>query len=108
MINQISHHEFYGSNSDLGLDGLPENIGYRDTGCEVFPSCLRCPLPQCKYDDPIWYQQYRRQGRDQLILAAFDDDGATVTQVAELFRLSPRTVQRALRRRRLPEVAMSA
>jgi hypothetical protein len=104
----LNHQQFYGQNNDFGIDGLPENIGYRDTGCEVFPSCLNCPLPQCKYDDPVWYQRYRRHGRDQLILAALSDDGATVTQVAEFFKLSPRTIQRALRRWRLPEMAMSA
>ena len=30
--------------------GYPEDMDYRDTGCEVSPSCLRCPLPQCKHD----------------------------------------------------------
>lgn len=33
-------------------DGLPENTRYRDDGCNLSPSCLRCPLPQCKYDPP--------------------------------------------------------
>ena len=23
---------------------------YKDTGCELFSACLRCPLPRCKYD----------------------------------------------------------
>ena len=89
------------------MDSLPELMSYQDTGCEVSPSCLSCPLPQCKYDDPVWYQQYRRQGRDHLILSAFTDDGATVLQLAERFQLSPRTIHRALHRSRLP-VAMSA
>ena len=26
---------------------------YRDTGCELAPACLSCPLPQCKYDMPF-------------------------------------------------------
>lgn len=89
------------------VDGLPEQMSYQDNGCEVSSSCLRCPLPQCKYDDPAWYQQYRRQGRDQLILAAHTNDGATVFELAERFQLSPRTIHRALNRSRFP-VAMSA
>ena len=89
------------------VDALPEFFPYRDEGCEVAPSCLRCPLPQCKYDDPAWYQQYRRQGRDQLILSAHNNDGATVFELAQRFQLSPRTIHRALHRSHLP-VAMSA
>ena len=34
------------------LELLPERYPYRDEGCEVSPSCLKCPLPQCKYDEP--------------------------------------------------------
>ena len=89
------------------IDGLPENMSYRDTGCEVSASCLTCPLPQCKYDDPLWYQQYRRQGRDQLILAAHKGEGANVFDLAQRFELSPRTIHRALRRLRMP-ATMSA
>ena len=29
-----------------------EYTTYKDTGCEVSSSCLRCPLPMCKYDTP--------------------------------------------------------
>lgn len=31
---------------------LPEDAIYRDTGCRISPSCLRCPLPRCIYDEP--------------------------------------------------------
>ena len=37
------------------LDAMPEFYHYEDTGCEVSSSCLDCPLPQCKYDDPAWF-----------------------------------------------------
>lgn len=30
---------------------LPEHTVYVDTGCEVAPWCLECPLPRCKYED---------------------------------------------------------
>ena len=26
---------------------------YSDDGCEYSSSCLRCPLPRCRYDDPV-------------------------------------------------------
>lgn len=37
-------------------DRLPEQLHYRDDGCNEPPyfatSCLKCPLPQCRYDLP--------------------------------------------------------
>ena len=90
------------------IDALPESASYPDTGCEVSPSCLRCPLPQCKYDDPIWYQQYRRQGRDRQVMAVHRAEGATVLQHAQRFGLSQRTIHRALRRAQLSPVLAEA
>ena len=37
-------------------DSLPEHARYKDTGCELSPSCLRCPLVRCQYDArPLGY-----------------------------------------------------
>ena len=33
-------------------DALPEHTRYRDDGCDLFTSCLTCPLPRCRYDVP--------------------------------------------------------
>ena len=30
---------------------LPEEVVYRDTGCDVHHACLSCPLPVCKYEE---------------------------------------------------------
>ena len=43
--------------SKTPVDTVPEFYHYEDTGCEVSRSCLNCPLPRCKYDDPIWFQR---------------------------------------------------
>ena len=83
------------------LDGLPELMHFADTGCEVSSSCLTCPLPQCKYDDPAWYQAYKRAGRDSEMLTALDD-GLSIFEVATRLSVSPRTVHRALKRSRAP------
>ena len=88
------------------LDGLPEQMHFADTGCEVSVSCLICPLPQCKFDDPAWYQAYRRQGRDLELLEAYRGEGLSVFEVAKRFDVSPRTVHRALRRVEAPAVAV--
>ena len=81
------------------LDTLPENLHYNDTGCEASAYCLECPLPKCKYDDPSWYHQFKQESRDEAILNTYAK-GATVFEVAEYFRVSSRTIHRALRRGR--------
>lgn len=85
------------------LDELPEQSPYRDDGCEVSPSCLRCPLPQCKYDDPGWFQRQKRDERDREVMAILRRGGLSVAQVAARFDLSQRTVFRILRRMAMDE-----
>ena len=89
------------------MDPLPELYTYEDTGCEVSPSCLSCPLPQCKYDDPGWFQRYRRFSRDMNVLTVMQREGLTVEETAERFSVTVRTVFRAMRRCRevMPEMA---
>jgi hypothetical protein len=82
---------------------MPELMHYADTGCEVCPSCLRCPLPQCKYDDPIAYHRWKARARDAEIVAARRT--LPVSAVATLFTLSPRTIHRALLRARATGLA---
>ncbi len=92
----------YRSRHDPLLDGLPEQVHYADTGCEASASCLSCTLPQCKFDNPAWYQAYRRQGRDLELQKAYESEKLSVFQVAKRFHVSPRTVHRALRRAQEP------
>ena len=44
------------SEEPIREDALPEGsaylVGGMDDGCEVSLSCLSCPLPLCKFDDP--------------------------------------------------------
>ena len=41
--------------------------GEDDTGCEDgrFPSCLECPLPECRHDREEWTREERRGRYDQ-------------------------------------------
>lgn len=98
----------YGTTSrrrhEPAIDGLPEHQHYRDTGCEASPSCLDCPLPQCKFDNPAWYQKYRKRGRDEQICEAYTQ-GLTIFEVAHRFDVSTRTIHRALARLRQPTAA---
>lgn len=79
------------------LDRLPEFTSYGDAGCDLHSSCLMCPLPQCRYDDPGWIQREERQQRDVAILEARLSESLRVPQLADRFGVSTRTVHRILR-----------
>ncbi|MBI2872962.1 MAG: hypothetical protein HYY00_07240 [Chloroflexi bacterium] len=78
------------------VDALPEYFTYRDDGCEVSPSCLGCPLPRCKYDDPGGFYREQRRERDREVLSFRGRTGASVVQLARRFGVSTRTIQRIL------------
>ena len=80
------------------VDAVPEFYQYEDTGCEVSPSCLHCPLPRCKYDDPIWYQKHRRLAKDLKVLTIMQLEDLTVEEAAERFSVAVRTIFRIMRR----------
>lgn len=79
-------------------DGLPEEQEYRDVGCEVSPSCLRCPLPQCRYDVPGGLRQILNEARDAEVARLRFQEGVPVNEIAARFGLSRRTVFRILSR----------
>lgn len=81
-------------------DALPEHVAYRDNGCDLYASCLRCPLPQCRYEVNGGATTMLRLGRDESILAAAKRDGTTVDELAAMFGLSRRTIFRVLERHR--------
>ena len=84
--------------ADALIDTVPERYPYRDEGCEVSPSCLRCPLPQCKYDDPGWLQRQKRKERAKEVVAALMQSDLSVPEAAARFELSQRTIFRILSR----------
>ena len=77
--------------------GLPENYDYTDTGCDLAPSCLECPLALCKYDDPNWGRRNRTIMRDQEIVR-LRGQGLKVSQIAKIVKTSERTVYRIAQR----------
>lgn len=76
-------------------DALPEEIHYRDDGCDIHPQCLTCPLPRCRYDEPGGVRAMLNSYRDRQI-AALRREGAPVDQIAQRYNLSRRTVFRVL------------
>lgn len=80
------------------LDRVPELTAYRDTGCDLHPSCLVCPLAQCRYDDPGWLHREKRVQRDQEIIQARSLENIPIADLANRFGLSTRTVHRIIER----------
>ena len=79
-------------------DQTPEYYHYEDTGCEVAPSCLSCPLPQCKYDDPVWFQRHRRLARDLKVWSTMQSERLTADEAAQRFSVTVRTIFRITHR----------
>jgi hypothetical protein len=76
-------------------DALPEEIQYRDDGCDIHPRCLTCPLPRCRYDEPGGARAMLNAFRDERI-AELRREGAPVDEIADRYGLSRRTVFRIL------------
>ena len=78
------------------LDLLPDEINWRDEGCEVFQACLSCPLPRCVEEEPRGQQRLRIAARNKRMVE-LRQSGKSVRGIAGLFGVSRRTVERALR-----------
>jgi hypothetical protein len=74
----------------------PEFCHYRDEGCEYATSCLACPFPQCLYDEPRGRQRWLKDRRNKEIKKLFSS-GWKINELALLFGVSQRTIQRALK-----------
>jgi hypothetical protein len=81
------------------LDLLPEYCRYQDDGCEFADSCLNCPFPDCIYAQPGGRQQWLKSLRDREVLK-LHSQGKGVKELAEMFGVSQRTIQRILKRDR--------
>lgn len=77
---------------------MPNLLGefdhYLDTGCEVSPACLSCPLPECKHDNPVAHAAYMQQQRDIEMVAEIERDGLSGVQAGLRFGITSRTVFR--------------
>ena len=73
----------------------PEYCRYKDEGCEYARACLDCPFPQCLYDEPRGRQRWLKELRNREINRLFET-GRKVRELAVMFDVSDRTVQRAV------------
>ena len=79
-------------------DHLPDYSDYRDEGCDLFASCLKCPLPRCRHDKQPQGRRASRSLRDMEILKQHNSAGKSAAELAKEFAVSKRTIQRIIRR----------
>ena len=77
-------------------DLLPEEFPYKDKGCELFHSCLECPFPYCYREEPWGKERFLKSTRARRMLG-LKQAGKSVREIARIFEVSPRTVQRWLK-----------
>lgn len=76
----------------------PEYSGYRDQGCALSHSCLKCPLPRCRHDAQADGRQNSKGVRNREILSQIKVARKSVAELAESYGVSKRTIQRIIRR----------
>ncbi len=81
----------------IELDLPPEYCHYRDEGCDLSDSCLDCPFARCIYDEPGGKQRWLKKLRAREMVRLFTTKGKGIKELALMFGVSQRTVQRALR-----------
>jgi hypothetical protein len=81
-------------------EALPDDFDYRDTGCSLSPSCLRCPLVRCKYDEPGGAYRHALDARDREIALLRTKHRAPINALASTYGVSRRTIFRILREHR--------
>ena len=84
--------------TELIIDPLPDYFDYCDEGCDLFPSCLECPLPRCRYDEQSGGKRAATGLRDRELLRQRRLAGKSVAELARSFGVSKRTVQRIIRK----------
>ena len=104
---ELEKSDEFDENDDVALDLPPEYCQYRDEGCDLADSCLNCSFPQCIYDEPRGKQHWLKKLRDREIVRLFSSEGQGVKELALMFCLSQRTIQRALKSSLLTSVAVS-
>ncbi len=76
-------------------DALPEYVHYLDTGCDIHPSCLTCPLARCRYDDPAGLRLAVAAERERGIVR-LREQSVSPNAIARRYGVSRRTVFRVL------------
>ena len=83
--------------NDTEMDLPSEYCRYQDEGCDLADSCLDCPFAGCVYDEPGGKQRWLKRLRAREMARLFTTEGKKIKELAMMFGVSQRTVQRALK-----------
>ena len=83
--------------NEVGLDLPPEYCHYQDEGCDLADSCLNCPFTKCVYDEHGGKRRWLKKLRAREMARLFTTKGKGIRELALIFGVSQRTVQRALK-----------
>jgi hypothetical protein len=84
-----------------GYTDVTEYVNWKDVGCDLHPACLECPLPRCVEEEPRGRQRKKMEGRSA-VMRQMRRQGRSVREIAAAFALNVRTVQRAIKERKIP------
>ncbi len=85
-------------------DMLPENVAYADIGCDLFASCLHCPLARCRFDAPPGgLRRLLTAARDREIALIRRRHRAPINALASTYGLTRRSIFRILSEQRVGE-----
>lgn len=75
---------------------------WQDTGCDVSPSCLACPLTHCKYDNYTGMSEARRRQSEEFhaLIVELRDAGLSWDAIQQQLGCGRATISRALKGRR--------
>jgi hypothetical protein len=93
---RLMGNEGQGMESKLIWELLPDEFPYEDKGCELFPSCLNCPFPDCLEEEPWGKERLLKRRRAKRMLE-LKREGKSVKEIARIFEVSTRTVRRWLK-----------
>lgn len=99
MTIVVAAAERHANGRKIRSDALPEHLEYADGGCELAPTCLRCPLLRCRYDEPGGARRLQQLARDEAVQTR-RREGAGIDALAVEFGISRRSVFRSLARGR--------
>lgn len=76
-------------------DSLPEGVDYfseKYDGCEYSVTCLNCPLPECRFDNPLEFKAESFARRNAMIWRWRTEVGMSVLEISRQLKLAKRTV----------------
>lgn len=75
----------------------PDGYLHQDVGCDIYPRCLDCPLPKCRFDNNLGRARLELKTRNADIML-HHQAGEDLGQLATNFGLSKRTILRIISR----------